>query len=77
MHLPELSVGRAAAITGIDPSAPEGVAMRLRQLGFRPGNEVRTVRVAPLGDPITYRVVGYEMCLRREEARHIEIAAKS
>ena len=71
--LPDLPVGAVAVICGIG-EAPPHVATRLRHLGFRPGNEVQTIRVAPLGDPTVYRVLGYEMCLRRNEARHIQVA---
>lgn len=72
--LPELAVGSSAVIHAIADTAPEQVAHRLRHLGFRAGNVVETVRVAPLGDPRVYRILGYEMCLRRNEARHIQIA---
>ncbi|MDY6997841.1 MAG: FeoA family protein [Actinomycetota bacterium] len=71
--LTNLPVGGLATILGIAADAPAHVALRLRHLGFRSGNEVHTVRVAPLGDPTVYRILGYDMCLRRHEARHIEI----
>ena len=72
--LPDLPFGALALISGIADAAPEHVAMRLRHLGFRAGNQVEALRVAPLGDPTIYRVLGYEMCLRRHEARHIWVA---
>lgn len=72
--LPTLPVGGLATILGITADAPTHVALRLRHLGFRAGNVVHAVRVAPLGDPTVYRILGYDMCLRRHEARHIEIA---
>lgn len=77
LTLANLGVGAVAvavaAINGIASAAPEHVAMRLRHLGFRVGNSVQKIRVAPLGDPAVYRVLGYEMCLRRHEARHVEV----
>ncbi|MBX7435276.1 ferrous iron transport protein A [Mycobacterium sp. Y57] len=72
--LPDLPVGVPATIVGITGDAPEHVAMRLRHLGFRTGNTVQVVRVAPLGDPTVYRILGYDMCLRRREADHIQVA---
>ncbi len=71
--LPEVPVGHFATILGISDAAPEHVALRLRHLGFRAGNNIQTIRVAPLGDPTVYRLLGYEMCLRRHEARHIAV----
>lgn len=73
LTLANLGVGAVAAINGIASAAPEHVAMRLRHLRFRVGNSVQKIRVAPLGDPAVYRVLGYEMCLRRHEARHVEV----
>lgn len=72
--LPDVPVGTTALISGIADGAPEHVALRLRHLGFRAGNHVESLRVAPLGDPTIYRILGYEMCLRRHEARHIQIS---
>lgn len=71
--LPNVPVGTLVTIVGITDNAPAHVAQRLRHLGFRAGSVVHPVRVAPLGDPTVYRVLGYEMCLRRHEARHIQV----
>lgn len=40
----------------------------LLELGFTPGTEITVVRVAPLGDPLTVRLRGYQLSLRRREA---------
>ncbi len=40
----------------------------LLELGFTPGTEIMVVRVAPLGDPLTVRLRGYQLSLRRREA---------
>jgi len=40
-------------------------------MGFVPGVEVEVLRAAPLGDPVEYRVKGYCISLRREEAKLI------
>ncbi len=44
------------------------VRAHLLELGFTPGTEITVVRVAPLGDPITVRLRGYQLSLRRREA---------
>ena len=42
-------------------------------MGFIPGRVVTPLRRAPLGDPVVYRVTDYELCLRRHEARIIQV----
>ena len=42
-------------------------------MGFVKGADVEVEKVAPLGDPIQIKVKGYSVCLRKEEARNIEI----
>ncbi len=59
------------------PRASAVLAGRLRQLGFRPASDVEVIRRAPLGDPTIYRVQDTELCLRRREARLIEIEPRS
>jgi ferrous iron transport protein A len=71
--LAQLSPGERATIVGVAPAASSVVAGRLRQLGFRPASNVEVIRRAPLGDPTIYRVQDTELCLRRREARLIEV----
>lgn len=66
--LADLRSGERATIVAFGATAPEEVVTRLRHLGFRPGEVVVKTRVAPLGDPAVYEVLGYEMCLRTREA---------
>lgn len=40
----------------------------LLEMGFTPGTEIEFVRVAPLGDPLTVRIRGYQLSLRQREA---------
>ena len=44
------------------------VRPHLLELGFTQGTEVEFVRVAPLSDPLTVRIRGYQLSLRRREA---------
>jgi ferrous iron transport protein A len=45
--------------------------LRLREMGFIPNVVVEVVRSAPLADPIEYRIKGYYITLRRQEAKDI------
>ena len=47
------------------------VRLRLMEMGFIRGESVFVERVAPLGDPIEYRIKGYHLSLRRADAQHI------
>jgi Fe2+ transport system protein FeoA len=46
---------------------------RLMEMGFCNGARVEVVRRAPLGDPIEFRLRGYCLSLRDEQARHVTI----
>ena len=47
---------------------------RLLAMGFVPGAGIEVLRAAPLGDPVEYRVKGYCISLRKEEARLISVS---
>jgi len=72
--LADLSADSAAEIVALDPSVPDDLLNRLRHLGFRPGIRVVKLLTAPLGDPAVYRLLGYNVCLRKREAAYIEVA---
>lgn len=48
---------------------------RLLDMGIVPGSSLEVSRVAPLGDPIEIKIKGYNLSLRREEAKQILIEA--
>ena len=71
MTLDELSVGHSGVITQV---GGEGILRcRLLDMGLIPRTKVTLQKVAPMGDPIEIRVRGYELTLRIEDARKIEI----
>ena len=71
MFLSELKSGESAVI--IKVMGHGGFRRRILEMGFVRGQQVEAVLNAPLRDPIKYRVMGYEVSLRRSEARMIEI----
>lgn len=73
--LAELATGERAVIVGIGASDDPAAARRLFDLGFVPGAEVEMVRKAPLADPVVFRVAGYEIALRRQQARWVTVSA--
>ncbi len=50
---------------------------RIIEMGFIRGKEVEVVQNAPLKDPIQYRIMGYDVSLRRKDAQMIEVMSIS
>ena len=72
--LPDLRLGTSGRVIGLqEDTADDPIVKRLSNLGFVPGRTVTPLRRAPLGDPVVYRVADYELCLRRQEARLIQV----
>ena len=61
--------GHVDSIAGHD-----GLSHRLAELGFTRGQQVSIIRYAPLGDPMQVRIRGFELAVRRSEARRILLA---
>ena len=71
MTLDELSVGHSGVITQV---GGEGILRcRLLDMGLIPHTKIRVNKIAPMGDPIQIQVRGYELTIRREDARKIAL----
>ena len=57
----------------VDVAGDDGIATRIMEMGLIDGEEIELLGYAPLGDPIEFRVRGYRISLRVNEARRIEI----
>ena len=57
------------------PRWAETARCALLDMGLIPHTRVTLQKVAPMGDPIEIQVRGYELTLRVEEARKIEVEA--
>jgi len=66
--LGDLKPGEHGTVTGYTTDDPPS---RLLEMGLIPGTLVEVVRVAPLGDPIDFRVRGFHLSLRKAEAAHV------
>lgn len=71
MTLDELEIGKRAVIQSVGGEG--AIRRRLLDLGLTPYTPVMVRRVAPLGDPIELYVRGYELTLRKSEAKEIEV----
>lgn len=73
MTLDQLKVGSSAIISAVVGNG--ALRCRLLDMGLIPHTRVTLQKVAPMGDPIEIQVRGYELTLRVEEARKIEVEA--
>ena len=75
MRLSELKTGEKGVIVKV--LGHGGFRKRIVEMGFIKGNTVEVLLNAPLKDPIKYRILGYEVSLRRQEASMIEIISEN
>lgn len=71
MRLSELTPGQSAEI--IKVMGHGAFRKRMMEMGFIKGQKVTDMLQAPLHDPVKYRVMGYEVSLRRSEAAMVEV----
>lgn len=67
----ELTAGQKGAVKAVN--APKQLKRRLMDMGFTKGVGVEIVKLAPMGDPMEVSLRGYRLCLRKAEARSIEL----
>lgn len=71
MTLDEIKIGSTATITAVNGEG--ALRCRLLDMGLIPHTKVTLQKVAPMGDPIEIHVRGYELTLRIEDAKNIEV----
>ena len=74
MRLSELKTGEKGVIVKV--LGHGGFRKRIVEMGFVKGKTVEVLLNAPLKDPIKYKVMGYEISLRRQEAGMIEVLSE-
>ena len=74
MRLSDLQTGEKGVI--IKVLGHGGVRKRIVEMGFIKGKTVEVILNAPRKDPIKYKVLGYEISLRRQEAEMIEVISE-
>jgi len=69
--LSDLKPGQTGKVISV--KAERSIRKRMLAMGLCNGAEVQMVRVAPLGDPVEFKVRGYSLSLRKNEAEQILI----
>lgn len=67
-RLSEIGIGKKVVIHSFES---DDIFIKLMEMGCIPGELIRVEQVAPLGDPISISVAGYNLSLRLNEADHI------
>src|SRR5574344_2971763 len=71
MKLSDLRTGQKGVVVKV--LGHGGFRKRIVEMGFIKGKVVEVLLNAPLQDPVKYKIMGYEISLRHEEAAMIEI----
>lgn len=72
MLLSDLKTGEKGVIVKVNGSG--AFRKRILEMGFIKGKTIKVILNAPLKDPIKYKIMDYEVSLRRSEASLIEVA---
>ena len=74
MKLSELKTGETGVIVRV--MGHGGFRKRIVEMGFIKGKSVEVVLNAPLHDPVKYKIMDYEVSLRRAEAELVEVVSE-
>ncbi|NQY53267.1 MAG: ferrous iron transport protein A [Campylobacteraceae bacterium] len=71
MTLNEIETNKTALIKKITASGK--LLQKLYDMGFIEGNSLKLIRKSPLGDPIEVEILSYNITLRIQESKCIEV----
>ena len=69
--LRDIPVGKSATVVKIHGEGP--IKRRIMDMGITKGVNIYVRKEAPLGDPIEITVRGYELSIRKADAKNIEV----
>ena len=71
MTLNDLHIGQSAKI--LKNRTRGAIKQRFMDMGITKGTVVEVVKIAPLGDPIEIEIRGYNLSIRRDDAKMIDV----
>lgn len=71
MTLFDCAINQQVKVLGIEGDTP--VRKRLIDMGITTNTVIHIKKIAPLGDPIEIHLRGYELSLRKDEAKKIRV----
>lgn len=69
MCICDLNIGEKAIISTINGN--DKLSKRLFALGLIEGTEIKLKRIAPLGDPLIINLRGFDLAIRKKDAKNI------
>ncbi len=73
VFLSDIKTGEEAIITKVIGHG--AFRKRITEMGFVKGKKVKVIKNAPLQDPVEYEIMGYNVSLRKSEAKLIEVVS--
>lgn len=70
----DMKIGEQAVVTGLGCSG--ALRRRIIDMGITPGAVIIMRKAAPMGDPLEINVRGYELSIRRSEAKEITVLSE-
>ena len=70
--LDKIEVGQTVKVVSVEDSSAE-LRSYILNMGLTPGVEVTLIKKAPLGDPLEFRLRGYELALQKKDASRIVV----
>ena len=71
-HLSDLMKGQNAKVLGLHNNN-QALKRRLLDMGITTGVKINIKHIAPLGDPISIGIRGYELCIRKSDMAEIDV----
>ena len=71
-NLADFKVGQKAIVLKLNEEN-KAIRRHLLDMGVTKGVEITIKKIAPMGDPIDIALRDYELCIRKEDLRKIEV----
>ena len=71
-HLSDLRIGQKAKVVALHIDKPD-LRRHILDMGITRGTEILVKKIAPMGDPVDIELRGYELCIRKDEMKNIDI----
>lgn len=72
MTLKDVKVGQSATVLKLEGEG--ALRRRIMDMGITKGTEILVKKIAPLGDPLELTVRGYQLSIRKADAKKILVA---
>ena len=71
MTLNDIKINESVTISAV--AGGGALRQHFLDMGVIPGAKISLVRIAPMGDPLEFRLHGYELTLRKDDAKNISV----